>query len=144
MRCQGCDTRNTKDSKFCTGCGRDFSPVPASWPRNKNVFLKIALMFLPVIVIIAGIVIPSFAAQPGPAPKASSSSEKEAVVEEKVGLFPVRVNGKAGFIDKTGKPVIKPQFDDTYGFHEGLAQVKIGDKWGYIDKTGRYVWKPTR
>jgi hypothetical protein len=111
--------------------------------RQKNAFLKIAIIFLPVIVIIAGITIPSFAAQSDPAPKAGSSSGKEAVGEEKVGLFRVQIGSKYGFIDKTGKIVIKPQFDDALlGFFEGLAEVQIGGKWGYIDKSGNIVIKP--
>jgi hypothetical protein len=110
--------------------------------REKNAFLKIAIIFLAVIVIIAGITIFSFAAQSDPAPKAGSSSEKAAVVEEKVGLLPVHVNGKYGFIDKTGKIIIHPQFDWARDFKEGLAVVKIGGKYGAIDKTGKVVSKP--
>ena len=51
-------------------------------------------------------------------------------------------NGKFGYIDKKGKIVIKPRFDDTLGFSEKLAGVKIGDKWGYIDKEGEIVIMP--
>lgn len=55
-------------------------------------------------------------------------------------LYPVRVNGKEGYIDATGRIVIKPQFDEVESsFSEGLAPVKIGNKWGYIDKTGRIL-----
>ena len=51
-------------------------------------------------------------------------------------------NSKYGYIDRTGKIVIKPQFDLTFSFSEGLASVKIGDKYGYIDKTGKIVINP--
>ncbi|WP_158260502.1 WG repeat-containing protein [Chlorogloea sp. CCALA 695] len=47
-----------------------------------------------------------------------------------------------GYIDKTGKSVIKPQFKLAYKFSEGLARVKIGDKWGYVNKTGKQVIRP--
>jgi hypothetical protein len=57
-------------------------------------------------------------------------------------LAPVRIGDKWGYIDRTGKFVIKPRFDDAGWFHEGLAAVKIGDKWGYIDRTGKFVIKP--
>jgi len=61
---------------------------------------------------------------------------------EEGSLYPVMVNGKWGYIDKTGKIVIDPQFDGAYNFSEGLAAVKVGDKWGYIDKTGKIVIDP--
>ncbi|MDA1332428.1 MAG: WG repeat-containing protein, partial [Proteobacteria bacterium] len=45
--------------------------------------------------------------------------------------------------DKTGKFVINPQFDNAYGFSQGLARVIIRDnetgKYGFIDKTGKMV-----
>ena len=47
---------------------------------------------------------------------------------------------KWGFIDKTLKVVIPPQFFYAVGnFHEGLAKVNIGEKWGFIDKKGKIV-----
>ena len=49
---------------------------------------------------------------------------------------------KYGFIDRSGKTIIAPQFDLTYGFSEGLAAVQIGKKWGYIDTTGKMVIEP--
>ena len=52
------------------------------------------------------------------------------------GLYPINVNGKYGFMDRSGKTVIAPQFDATYGFSEGLGSVKIGTKWGYINTKG--------
>lgn len=60
------------------------------------------------------------------------------------GLFPIIKNGKWGYIDKTRKIVIKPQFDDVESFSEGLARVEIGYKKGYIDKTRKYVWELTK
>jgi uncharacterized membrane protein len=44
-----------------------------------------------------------------------------------------------GYVDKTGKIVIHPQFDDARNFSEGLAEVRIGKRWIFIDKTGKYV-----
>lgn len=53
------------------------------------------------------------------------------------------LNGKYGFIDKTGKEVIPLKYDYVTEFSEGLAAVRIGDwekgKYGYIDKAGREV-----
>lgn len=46
---------------------------------------------------------------------------------------------KWGFIDKTGKMVVQPQYGLAGDFSEGLAAVSSNDKWGFIDKTGRVV-----
>jgi len=58
------------------------------------------------------------------------------------GLFRIVQNNKHGYIDRTGKIVIPPQFDDAGPFSEGLADVKIGEKWGYVDGTGKVVISP--
>jgi hypothetical protein len=64
------------------------------------------------------------------------------------GLAPVSIpQQKIGFIDRTGKVALAPQFDQKFDreqgvFSEGLAAVARGDKWGYIDKTGKWVIAP--
>jgi len=68
------------------------------------------------------------------------------------GLAPIDVGGKFGYINKTGKFVIKPQFANADDFYEGLARVNIGGRfhdsnfigglWGYIDKTGKFIINP--
>ena len=55
------------------------------------------------------------------------------------GLARVKLNGKWGFIDKTGKIVIEPKYDAAWDFSEGLASVKLNGKWGFIDKTGKEI-----
>ena len=60
---------------------------------------------------------------------------------------------ECGYIDKTGKFIIKPAFVRADDFNDGLAVVKIGIKTdiqgtkmeykeGVIDKLGRYVVEP--
>ncbi|MGQ9512886.1 WG repeat-containing protein [Thermodesulfitimonas sp.] len=71
----------------------------------------------------------------------TGTPEVSGVPEERE-LFPVRVDGALGYIDGTGKIVIKPQFSNGCAFSEGLARVWIGRKQGYIDKTGRVVIGP--
>jgi hypothetical protein len=54
--------------------------------------------------------------------------------------------GKYGYIDKQGKFVISPQFDNARRFEEGLAAVRVGGgddgKWGFIDKQGKIAINP--
>ena len=50
---------------------------------------------------------------------------------------------KWGFIDKTGKIVIIPQFSEVNTFSEGQCAFKNGEgKWGYIDKKGNITINP--
>ncbi len=49
---------------------------------------------------------------------------------------------KVGFIDKTGRYVIKPQYDNAGNFLHGLAWIEIGGKYGFIDKAGNMVVEP--
>ncbi|MBU3130577.1 WG repeat-containing protein [Clostridium tagluense] len=58
------------------------------------------------------------------------------------GLALVEVDGKYGFIDKTGKIVIEPQFNAVNNFSEDLAYVVVDGKYGFINKTGKIVIKP--
>jgi hypothetical protein len=81
------------------------------------------------------------------------------------GLAGVQIGNKFGFIDKSGKLVIKPQFPLVGNFSDGLAPALIpgapvpvpeghtpghspendwltGSKYGFIDKTGTFVIKP--
>lgn len=41
-----------------------------------------------------------------------------------------------GYINKSGKFVIEPKFDEAEDFSDGLAAVKMNDKWGFIDTLG--------
>jgi len=47
--------------------------------------------------------------------------------------------GKWGFIDKTGKLVIEPQFERVDCFKEGLAKVHGESDTGYINRDGKFV-----
>ncbi len=55
------------------------------------------------------------------------------------GLAWVRLNGKWGYIDQTGKEVIPCKYEACGDFHKGLAWVELNGKCGYIDKTGKEV-----
>lgn len=51
-------------------------------------------------------------------------------------------SGKIGYINTSGKEVIKPQFDYACQFHEGLALVRIGELYFYINKFGNKQFEP--
>jgi hypothetical protein len=55
------------------------------------------------------------------------------------GLACVQLNGKWGYIDKTGKEVIPLKYDNVFPFSEGLARVELNGRWGYIDRTGKKI-----
>ena len=57
-------------------------------------------------------------------------------------LFPIKQLGKWGFIDRTGKVIVPPQYAAAGEFHQGRARVKVGDKFGFIDPTGKVVIPP--
>ncbi len=50
--------------------------------------------------------------------------------------------GKYGYIDRSGKFVIQPRFDNAGSFKDGIANVKLGDKIFYIDKNGTEYHEP--
>src|SRR5215210_5075611 len=66
-------------------------------------------------------------------------SASQAQKKETSGLFPVRQDGKWGYINKAGEVVIKLQFDDAWDFSEGLAYVRVGSRRGIIDASGKMV-----
>lgn len=48
-------------------------------------------------------------------------------------------NGKWGFIDESGKVVIKAQYNNAKSFSNGLAAVFNGETWGFINKKNELV-----
>src|SRR5271166_3039578 len=56
--------------------------------------------------------------------EAKAETERRCFPAQK--LFSVTVGGKVGFIDRTGKLVITPQFDEAMGFVDGLSWVCLG------------------
>src|ERR1039458_3116755 len=60
-------------------------------------------------------------------------------INENSNLYVIKVCDKYGFINKAGKMIINPQFDNAHDFNDDLAVVKLGNKWGFIDKKGKIV-----
>jgi len=57
-------------------------------------------------------------------------------------LLPVEIDGKYGFINLSGRLVIAADFDNAWGFSEGLAPAWRGGQAGYIDGSGSFVVPP--
>ena len=51
-------------------------------------------------------------------------------------------SGKWGFVDRNLNYVIKPQFENVWGFIDGIALVTQNGLRGIIDKTGKYIVEP--
>jgi hypothetical protein len=96
-------------------------------------------------VILIGL--PAMAATAQEKPRSPKAAAARAASEQKTTptsstedmLYWIREDGKFGYIDNTGKVVIPVQYENTFGFREGLAGVRINGKHGYIDRTGRLV-----
>lgn len=58
------------------------------------------------------------------------------------GLAQAAKDGKWGYVDRTGKWVIEPQFELSNVFSEGVAAVRAGGRWGVVDMRGRFVVNP--
>jgi hypothetical protein len=57
-------------------------------------------------------------------------------------LIRIQQQGKTGYIDPEGKPVVPAVYDNGSDFSEGLAAVREGGYYGYIDAAGRFVILP--
>lgn len=59
------------------------------------------------------------------------------------GYSKIKLDGKYGFIDKSGKMVIKNEYSDARSFSNGVALVKKDDGlYGFINKKGEYSINP--
>lgn len=89
---------------------------------------------------------PKPATQPATQPKPTPAT-KPASASATPHLFPVKKDGKWGYIDKTGKIVIEPRFLEAADFSEGMGVVVVNVEGGsvvrYIDHTGKWAIEKT-
>ncbi len=67
---------------------------------------------------------------------ASDQPPKPAPPDSSEVLYPISEDGKWGYIDRSGKVVVTPQFDAAERFHEGLAAVRLKHRLAFIDSSG--------
>src|SRR5699024_4412353 len=65
-----------------------------------------------------------------------------AIADDAPRLFPVQVGRQWGFIDRSGKAVIAPQYQLADDFHEGLAAVQVDGLYGFINSAGAMTIEP--
>ena len=122
--------------------------------RMSNIRRKLAIVM--VLSILAVPVSRKPKTPPTPtkaAPGQVSTSSAESSVNESTPaaevptLFPITRDNLSGYMDNTGKIIIKPDYESVHPFMEGLAAVatygassKI--QWGFIDETGKMVIEP--
>lgn len=58
-------------------------------------------------------------------------------------LYPIEINGKYGYVDRTGKVEIDPIFDEAEDFEDLSAVVEINGKYGLINQQGEFVMNPS-
>jgi len=131
----------------------------ARWaqPVNMNHEHEVAnrrnVMFIPLSyrIVAASIALAALAGWAGQSSavetaKAEAEGDRSSISEFSEGIAIVYKKGdknyQFGFIDKTGKAIVPPQFDEALGFSEGLAAVLVKDKWGFIDPSGKMVIQP--
>jgi hypothetical protein len=94
------------------------------------------------VVVLAGIGIGAYFL----ATRGNAGSLHSAATEGADDLYPVLVDGKIGFIDRSGKMVIEPRQQDGQmfpsGFSDGRALTVVNGKVGFIDTKGDYVIPP--
>lgn len=94
-----------------------------------------------LVLTIAGIVhalLPASAAQASPQQPASPPAKKAADAPP---LYPIRIDGKFGYMDHAGKIVVVPQFQRAWDFHDGMARVDSATEGhGIMDAAGKAIF----
>lgn len=85
---------------------------------------------------------PTETVAPVTSPPATEAPAPTVTVPPPDALFPVRVDGLYGFIDRSGALVIETKYEDADTFSQGLAPVMTADGWGYINMSGEWVIHP--
>ena len=140
MQCK-CGFENAADARFCGNCRSALGDVPAVAvppaaaplaeppvaPVGKAPARPLSTLQVAIAAAVVAVLAVGYWWMNRPA---------ERYKLDNGGLYRIAVNGKFGFMDRSGKTVITPQFDAAEDFSEGLAQVRVGAKSGYINTKG--------
>lgn len=66
-------------------------------------------------------------------------SQVDKILPGSEGYYPAVKGGKVGYIDRQGRWVIQPSYEQAGKFNQGKAAVKASGKWGYITSQGNTV-----
>ncbi len=75
-------------------------------------------------------------------PVHSACRVASARAEARSRLYPVKANGRWGYIDRSGAMIVPPQFDEAQQFAEGLGVVKLLGRYGAVRSDGTMAIQP--
>jgi hypothetical protein len=109
---------------------------------------KLVRQLSPIVVLATALVLPFlFPAFSATVSAQASSSSPAKATPDVPPLYPIRLNGQFGYMDRDGKIIVTPQFQRAWDFHNGMARVLSDTKGrGIIDATGKltflsqFVW----
>lgn len=151
-----CGFDNASGSRFCGKCGLalggetgDFVPhAPASaavMPKPRAGKHRSSGRWLTIVASVAVVAAAGYwwLSGPGEGYKPWRSGATRGSTSAHDGLYRIiNVESKFGFVGRSGKIVINPQFDEAGEFSDGLAMVQMVGKYGFIDKAGAVVINP--
>jgi hypothetical protein len=58
------------------------------------------------------------------------------------GIAPASISGKWGFIDRKGKWIVEPRFEEVQAGGGGRFGVRVGNVWGFLSSSGQMTIEP--
>lgn len=96
-----------------------FFPMDRQGPNCDKLALRMNKLVSPVPPVLVCLAVLTACQTPARPPETRLSASS-------IGLFPIRKDGKTGYINREGKLVIGNQFDSAGEFSEGLANICVG------------------
>ena len=140
MKCH-CGFENPANSRFCVACGAALNLAVENIPAAPVLPAAAMAKGGGKTVIAAAAIVVLSAAGYGVTQWWNNRPDGW-YRKDNSGLFRIRESGKFGYMDKSGKTLIGPQYDDAGDFSEGLAVIHIGGKAGYIGRDGKIEITP--